>query len=81
MKKRILKNLICILLIFPVIFTNFQSSVSNIYSLPPPKSVDMILEESIFRRSSVRDFSDEMVSDEDLSTILWAAYGLSWRKS
>lgn len=75
MKKRIFKNLIYILLIFPVIFTTFQSSVSNIYSLPPPKSVDMILEESLFRRSSVRDFSDELVSDEDLSTILWSAYG------
>ncbi len=44
--------------------------------LPPPLDVDMILEESIFRRMSVREFTDEPVSDEHLSTILWAAYGL-----
>ena len=44
--------------------------------LPPPIDVDMILEESIFRRMSVREFKDEPVNDEDLSTILWAAFGL-----
>jgi len=36
----------------------------------------MILEEAIFRRASVRDYADTPVSDQDLSTILWAAYGL-----
>ncbi len=45
------------------------------YSLPPPMSVDMILEESIFRRASVREFTDEPITDEELSTILWAACG------
>jgi len=44
--------------------------------LPPPKKIDMVLEESIFRRKSVRNFTSEPVTDEDLSTILWAAYGL-----
>jgi len=46
------------------------------YSLPSPIDVDMILEESIFRRMSVREFTDEPVTDEELSTILWASYGL-----
>jgi nitroreductase len=47
------------------------------YSLPPPMSVDMILEESICRRMSVRSFTSEAVTDEELSTILWAAYGFT----
>ncbi len=45
------------------------------YPLPPPISVDMVLEESICRRMSVRAFTTEEVTDEELSTILWAAYG------
>ena len=35
----------------------------------------MVLEESICRRMSVRAFTTEEVTDEELSTILWAAYG------
>lgn len=45
------------------------------YPLPPPLPVDMVLEESICRRMSVRSFTGEAVTDEELSTILWAAYG------
>jgi nitroreductase len=45
------------------------------YPLPPPISVDMVLEESICKRMSVRGFTGEQVTDEELSTILWAAYG------
>lgn len=47
------------------------------YPLPPPLPVDMILEQSICRRMSVRTFTDESVTDEELSTILWAAYGFT----
>jgi nitroreductase len=36
----------------------------------------MILEETLWRRSSIRNFTSEPVSIEDLSTILWAAYGV-----
>jgi hypothetical protein len=49
--------------------------LSQSYDLPPPLDVDMILEESMFRRCSIREFSTEAVSNEHLSTILWAAYG------
>jgi len=45
------------------------------YPLPSPLSVDMRVEVSIFRRMSVRDFTNETVTDEDLSTVLWAACG------
>ena len=44
--------------------------------LPPPQFINMSFERAIFRRMSMRNFSGEPVSDEDLSTILWAAYGL-----
>ena len=47
------------------------------YPLPPPLSIDMVLEESICRRMSVRSFTGESVTDEELSTILWAAYGVT----
>ena len=73
------KKLICILFFTLLVFNGFfpiikPSSLSEKY-LPPPLDVDMILEESIFRRCSMREFSTDPVSDEYLSTILWAAYG------
>lgn len=43
--------------------------------LPPPQDIEMILEETIFRRCSVREFTLDPVTEQDLSTILWAAYG------
>jgi len=63
-------------LLFLPLFSPMQATQENQkHTLPPPKTVDMILEQTLFRRASIRDYSDEPVSDEDLSTILWAAYG------
>jgi len=60
---------------------DFVENISNIfddYPLPPPISVDMILEESICRRMSTREaYTSQQVTDEELSTVLWAAYGLT----
>ena len=50
-------------------------------SLPPPLSVDMTLECAISRRMSVREFTEDPITDEELSTILWAAYGCREDKS
>ena len=44
--------------------------------LPPPSSVDLSIDKAMQHRTSIREFTNESVSDEDLSTILWAAYGL-----
>lgn len=44
--------------------------------LPPPSKIDDTLEVTIHRRMSVREFTEEQISDEDLSTILWHAYGI-----
>jgi nitroreductase len=46
------------------------------YQLPDPQFIDMSLEKSIMRRMSMRNFTEHPVTDEELSTILWAAYGL-----
>jgi nitroreductase len=89
--KKVIGFIICTLLIFSAVLpvsgnlnkSNFEDFVNNInfildeYPLPPPLSVDMVLEESICRRMSVRSFTGESVTDEELSTILWAAYGLT----
>ena len=36
----------------------------------------MSFEESIMRRASMRNFTDQIVTDDEISTVLWAAYGL-----
>jgi len=88
MKTKIAGIVVCMMLIAVVLPVtgelpkmNPKNVIENInvimdeYPLPPPISVDMVLEESICRRMSVRSFTGEAVTDEELSTILWAAYG------
>jgi len=67
----------CSLFLAPAIGTPYVNSKNiNEISLPPPKTTNMILEETIFRRMSIRNYTSEPITDEDLSTILYAAYGL-----
>ena len=91
MNRKILGVFVCTLLIITAVLpvtgklnkSKTEDVIENIniildeYPLPPPISVDMVLEESICRRMSVRSFTGESVTDEELSTILWAAYGLT----
>lgn len=72
MKRKIVIG-IAILLISLAFLSNSQF-LQN-YPLPPPMDISMPLEESIFRRCSIRIFSEKSISNEELSTILWAAYG------
>ncbi len=82
MKKPIFMKYVQLLIISFLMFNTttiliYGSNVNQIEKeLPPPLNIDMILEETIFRRMSVREFTDNPVSDEELSTILWAAFGL-----
>jgi len=75
----------CILVIAPV--NGLQSSLTynerkttflNVddISLPPPLVIDIPLEEIIMQRMSMRSFTDDPVTDEELATVLWCAYGL-----
>ena len=91
MNRKLLGVFLCTLLIFTAIISakgktnksktedTLEYIINNLgkYPLPPPMSVDMILEESICRRMSVRSFTGESVTDEELSTILWAAFGVT----
>ena len=42
--------------------------------LPPPVFTSVLLEETIAKRRSVREFQTKDITSEELSTLLWAAY-------
>ncbi|MFA5101710.1 MAG: nitroreductase family protein [Candidatus Thermoplasmatota archaeon] len=55
-----------------------STTIQGWITLPEPIPVDMILEESICRRMSFHNgYPATPVTDEDLSTVLWAAYGVT----
>lgn len=81
MKKIYTRNRFIILVIIFFTFCGLSNTAIIGYSfthntLPPPLKTDMILEESIMRRMSIREFTDEPITDQELATILWAAHGL-----
>lgn len=55
--------------------TKNEGVLMQSYTLPPPSTIDMPLEEAMWRRMSIREFTGEPVTDEELSTILWSACG------
>ncbi len=52
-------------------------SPENINLPPPSFSGEMSVEESLKLRRSVRSYSDRSLSLEDVSQVLWSAYGVS----
>jgi hypothetical protein len=87
MNRKILGIIVCMLLIVTTVLPvtgNLKTKeiIGNVnfifdeLSLPPPISIDMVLEEYICRRMSTREaYTSQQVTDEELSTVLWAAYG------
>lgn len=65
--------------LYPFLTTGQQiaESAEASIDLPPPENLDRAVEEALARRMSIREFTPEGVSDQDLSTVLWAAYGLT----
>lgn len=59
--------------------TRFGSDDKHVIfrQLPPPEPLAMGLTEVFANRQSHRTFSDEPISDQDLSTLLWAADGIN----
>jgi SagB-type dehydrogenase family enzyme len=87
LKKRFL--LVAMLLFFVVAFSaceNYADSPSTIrmeqsevtYILPAPRTAgEMSVEQALSERRSRRNFQDTAISAEQLSQILWAAYGIT----
>jgi nitroreductase len=72
-------GIICLLLFInlPDSSTSAIDIFSNdVVELPDPLFMDITIDEIIQKRTSVREFTDESVTLEELSTILWAAYGI-----
>ena len=75
-------GLFIIMIFFPITNSNFlnntvlenKKSGDNI-PLPTPLQLDVNLEEALMKRMSVREFKEDPVTDEELATVLWAAYG------
>lgn len=78
MEKKMLTLFLISIILTTAIAPVLQSGtiITTDVDLPPPLDVDMILETAIYRRMSIREFTDEPVSVQMLSTILWSAYGL-----
>lgn len=83
MSKQFSKKMLVFSILLILIISSLSISIELIKGtkcpnreLPDPLNVDMPLETTIFRRMSIREFTDSSISDKELSTILWAAYGL-----
>jgi nitroreductase len=78
MKMKIYIFIFSILIIisnFSFVSSSFKEEIYEI-PLPPILSINITYRDAIFSRCSVREFKAiEPVSDEELSTLLWSAYG------
>lgn len=70
-----MKRIITALAAFTLAAASFAQDVIK---LPEPdKNVSMTLYQALSQRASVRDFSEEQISDSTLSQLLWAAAGIN----
>lgn len=59
------------------VMSNIEGS-SLVYQLPSPRiKGEISLEETFSKRRSHRSYTNQVISAEDLSQILWAAYGIT----
>lgn len=88
MQKKLVGTIFCMLLmITAVVPATAKLTMGDItrgdaardwITLPEPEHVDMLLEQAICQRMSFHySYPATPVSDEDLSTVLWAAYGIT----
>jgi nitroreductase len=76
MKKKYILNKLLTLGIFSILWSlALTPSTQATSPLPPAQSIDTNLEQTIFQRLSVREFTNESITDEQLATILWNAAG------
>jgi nitroreductase len=92
MRKKLIGIIFCTLLIIAVLVPvtgklnletpdeehNQSTNTRGWITLPDPLPVDMLLEQTISRRMSFHDsYQATPVTDQELSTVLWAAYGVT----
>lgn len=78
MKKIKIADIIILIILFilPTLSCAVEFPALSDNSLPPPITVNMTIDKAIQYRTSIREFTNESIGDEELSTILWSAYGL-----
>lgn len=60
------------------VYDGYDGHVNAAITLPAPRAYgDMSVEAALLNRRSQRDFTDQALSLEQLSQILWAAYGVT----
>jgi hypothetical protein len=88
MKKKSIGIIFCMLLMITAVAPatakltmgdiNPRETAQDWIALPEPKHITMLLEQAICQRMSFHySYPSTPVSDEDLSTVLWAAYGVT----
>ena len=70
---KICSMLLAMTIALPVMSDSFQ----DIALKAPDKKGGLSIMESLWQRKSVRSFSDKKLSDQMLSNLLWAAYGIN----
>ena len=87
MEKRLVVLFCMLLMVAPVVPATARLSMGDVargdsargwITLPDPEPITMLLEPAICQRMSFHySYPSTSVSDEDLSTVLWAAYGVT----
>ena len=74
------QKVVTLLIIFFTLFSGFnsliQSQAVSFKLLPEPNVISFSVDELIQKRTSIREFEQTPLSDNELSTILWHAYGI-----
>ena len=74
MKKKVI---ISLLTGFLSMFTLTAQVVETVPLLPPQKTGGMSLLEALSKRESLRSYSSKNITPQELSNLLWAAYGIN----
>lgn len=73
-----LKKLLIALIIISFVIFNLKAGEDNMVKLPEPqRQGGMPLMEALNKRKTIRDFKDKKLSEQTLSNLLWAAFGIN----
>jgi SagB-type dehydrogenase family enzyme len=73
-----LKKLLIALIIISFVIINLKAGEDNMVKLPDPqKQGGMPLMEALNKRKTIRDFKNKKLSEQTLSNLLWAAFGIN----